>query len=98
MSKIIQNTRHKFDTAYFGWIKFEISSLQVSELKNKLDIDSNFLRFLILKTVRENTIAAKRFLHKDFRRKMHTVKKEDENALPMDKEKIDKEIDAMVAV
>jgi ribosomal protein S6 len=100
MAKITQNIRNKFDTAYFGWVKFEINPDKVLELKKKLDIDPNFIRFLILKTVRENTIAAKRFIHKDSRRKMPTIKKEGENEtiVPINKEEIDKEIDAMVAV
>ncbi|MCM2338846.1 MAG: 30S ribosomal protein S6 [Burkholderiales bacterium] len=99
MTKVIQNIRNKFDTAYFGWVKFEMSPDKVLELKKKLDLDVNFLRFLILKTIRENTIAAKRFVHKDSRRKTTSSKKEGENetVLPIDKEEIDKEIDAMVA-
>ena len=100
MSKVVQNVRSKFDTAYFGWVKFGINPEKVLELKKKLDVDPNFIRFLILKTVRENTIAAKRFMHKDLRRKMPIGKKEGENEtpLPIDKEEIDKEIDAMIAV
>ena len=100
MVKVFQNIRNKFDTAYFGWVKFEMDASKVLELKKKLDLDPNFIRFLILKTVRENTIAAKRFIHKDARRKTTTLKKEGEGeaSLPIDKEEIDKEIDAMVAV
>ncbi len=99
MLKVTQNVRNKFDSAYFGWVKFEINPEKVLELKKKLDIDPNFIRFLILKTVRENTIAAKRFVHRDSRRKILTSKKEGENEvpLPINKEEIDKEIDAMVA-
>ena len=100
MHKVVQNVRSKFDTAYFGWIKFEVSPEKVLELKKKLDLDPNFIRFLTLKTVRENTIAAKRFIHKDLRRKTPTMKKDGENeaVAPIDKEEIDKEIDAMVSV
>lgn len=100
MLKVTQNVRNKFDSAYFGWVKFEINPEKVLELKKKLDVDPNFIRFLILKTIRENTIAAKRFVHRDSRRKMSTPKKEGENEvpLPFNKEEIDKEIDAMVAV
>ena len=62
MVKIVANLRNKFKTAYFGWIKFTMSSDKVLELKRHLDRDNNFIRFLILKTVKENTIAAKRFV------------------------------------
>ncbi|PIP68898.1 hypothetical protein CO033_00835 [Candidatus Nomurabacteria bacterium CG_4_9_14_0_2_um_filter_32_10] len=100
MYKVTQNVRNKFDTAYFGWVKFGMSADKIGELKKKLDIDSNFIRFLILKTVKENTIATKRFIHRDSRRKMPILKKEGENtaSLPIDKEEIDKEIEAMVAI
>ena len=98
MLKVTQNVRNRFDTAYFGWVKFEMGSDKILELKKKVDLDPNFIRFLILKTVKENTIAAKRFIHKDFKRKTSTKKDgENEEVLPIDKEEIDKEIEAMVA-
>ena len=96
MSKVHQNVKSKFDTAYFGWIKFAIDPEKILELKKKLELDPNFIRFLILKTVRENTIAGRRFVNRDLKRKT-TVKKEGENEAPLDREEIDKEIEAMVA-
>jgi ribosomal protein S6 len=100
MVKVVANARHKFNTAYFGWIKFAMDSDKVLELKKKLDLDGNIIRFLILKTVKENTIAAKRFIGGDAtRRKIRFEKKENaEMAVPINKEEIDKEIDAMVAI
>jgi ribosomal protein S6 len=99
MVKVVSNVRNKFNTAYFGWIKFTMDSDKVLELKKKLDLDPNFIRFLILKTVKENTIAAKRFVRGEIHRKPKTLKNENnEVAVPINKEEIDKEIDAMVAV
>ncbi|OIO30051.1 hypothetical protein COX93_01950 [Candidatus Nomurabacteria bacterium CG_4_10_14_0_2_um_filter_30_12] len=98
MLKVTQNVRNRFDTAYFGWVKFEMGSDKILELKKKVDLDPNFIRFLILKTVKENTIAAKRFIHKDFKRKTSTKKDgENEEVVSINKEEIDKEIEAMVA-
>jgi len=98
MVKVISNIRNKFNTAYFGWVKFTMDSGKVLELKKKLDLDPNFIRFLILKTVKENTIAAKRFVRGDMAHRRPTMKKpDDENAVPINKEEIDKEIDALVA-
>ena len=99
MTKIIANVRHKFSNAYFGWVKFEMSSEKVLELKKKLDLDPNFIRFLIVKTVKENTVAAKRFVHRDsIRRKTPSIRKEgEESAMPINKEEIDKEIEALIA-
>ncbi|MFA5841267.1 MAG: 30S ribosomal protein S6 [Candidatus Paceibacterota bacterium] len=99
MVKVISNIRNKFKSAYFGWVKFTMDSDKVLELKKKLDLDSTVVRFLILKTVKENTIAAKRFVRGEIaHRKPKTEKGEDEVVVPINKEEIDKEIDAMVAV
>ncbi len=100
MIKVVANLRHKFKTAYFGWVKFTMDSDKILELKKRLRLDPNFIRFLILKTVKENTISAKKFGHGEIiRRKIRTERGEDsKTAVPINKEEIDKEIDAMVAV
>jgi ribosomal protein S6 len=99
MSKIIANTRYKFNTAHFGWIKFIMDSENVPELKKKVDLDQNLIRFLILKIVKENTIAAKRFVRGEMHRKPRIEKSgENETVAPINKEEIDKEIDALISV
>lgn len=98
MSKVVQNVRHKFDTAYFGWIKFTMETEKVLELKKKLDLDPNLIRFLLLKTVKENTIAARRFVRPDRPLRPKAEKGEgSEVPVAINKEEIDKEIEAMVA-
>ena len=100
MLKVAQNVRNKFNSAYFGWVKFAMDSEKVLELKKKLDLDPNIIRFLILKTVRENTISSKRFIGRDSaRRRTSFIKKEGkiEETVPINKEEVDKQIDAMVA-
>ena len=99
MVKVVSNVRNKFNTGYFGWIKFTMDSDKVLELKKKLDLDSNFIRFLILKTVKENTIAAKRFVRGDMHGRKPRVEKSSDNetVVPINKEEIDKEIDALIA-
>ena len=97
MTKVITNVRHKWNTAYFGWIKFTMATDKVLELKKKLDLDPNFVRFLILKTIKENTIATKRFIRADHSRRPKTAKSENaEVATPINNEEIDKEIDALI--
>ncbi|MEI7765388.1 MAG: 30S ribosomal protein S6 [bacterium] len=100
MQKTVQNVRSKYSTGYFGWMKFYMSAEKIISLKKKLDLDSKIIRFLVLKTVKENTIAAKRFVHKDIapRKKAPVVKgAESEEEVEINKEEIDKEIDAMIA-
>ena len=48
MVKVVANVSSKFNTAYFGWIKFTMDSNKVLELKKKLDLDTKIIRFLIL--------------------------------------------------
>ncbi len=97
MTKVIDNVKNKFNTGYFGWTKFTMEADKVLKLKKKLDFDKNIIRFLILKTVKENTIAAKRFTRGDVRRKSSVRKIEStEPAIPINKEEIDKEIDALI--
>ncbi|MCE9549181.1 30S ribosomal protein S6 [Candidatus Nomurabacteria bacterium] len=101
MVKVVTNVRNKFNTAYFGWVKFYMKPEKVLELKAKLDLDPEFVRFLITKTVKENTIAAKRFVRDDMSHRKAPAAKKDKDAGPapeINKEEIDKEIDAMVAV
>ncbi len=101
MVKVVSNVRNKYANAYFGWVKFTMESDKVLELKKKLDLDPLIVRFLILKTVKENTIAAKRFVGREgaHRRVQSTHKPvEGVEAVPINKEEIDKEIEAMIAV
>lgn len=98
MVKVVANVRNKFGSAYFGWIKFTMDSDKVLEMKKKLDLDTTVIRFLILKTVKENTIASKRFVRSDAtHRRTKIEKNENETVVLINKEEIDKEIDAMVS-
>lgn len=59
--KTVEHKNKRFDEAYFGWIKFEGSPAGIAELEEGLKKDENVLRYLIVKTVRENTFIAKKF-------------------------------------
>ena len=98
IQKVTANVRSKFSNAYFGWIKFEMDSENILELKKQLDLRPDFIRFLIVKTVKENTISAKRFIHRDtYRRRALHKEESGESILPINKDEIDKEIEALVA-
>jgi len=59
--KTVEHKNKRFDQAYFGWIKFEGSPAGIAELEEGLKKDENILRYLIVKTIRENTFIAKKF-------------------------------------
>jgi len=98
MTKVIENVKVKYDSAYFGWIKFEMDTEKLVELKKQLDLNPDLIRFLITKTVKESTLAPKKFAGGGGSRFRNGVgrREEKKEEAPIDKEEIDKEIDAMV--
>jgi len=84
MLKVYKNVRSKYDTAYFGWIKFTMDSQKLLELKKKLDLDPNIIRHLMIKTVKENTIAARRFVHRDMIRRRPPTKTDGSPEVPVE--------------
>ena len=101
MTKVIQTTRHKCVTGYFGWIKFALTAEGILSVKKTLDADDTILRYLITKTVRENTLLNGKMLFKsgDEEKKTEFSNVEPELALPESSpEEIDKSIDELVIV
>ena len=105
MVKAVGPARNKFDTAYFGWIKFEAPKETVVELDKALKASDSIIRHLIVKTVRENTIYGPKILaeeKKDARdaAARDEVKPEGREVKdvkpPMTPEELDKSIDKLV--
>jgi ribosomal protein S6 len=96
MSRSINNKKQKFSYGYFGWVKFECSTMEAKVLKDMLDKNEKLVRYLLIKTVRENTMSIKRsFMRQDGGRKKIAPKSE-EASEKIDETVIDKEIDALV--
>lgn len=97
MLKIISTTRHKVDQGYFGWIKFEMEPEKVLSVKQAIDAKDNIVRFMIIKTVRENTLLNGKMM---FRKEDKTKKTDDgtvDEVLPdINPEELDKSIDDLV--
>jgi ribosomal protein S6 len=103
MVKVVGPNRHKFDTAYFGWVKFEADASAVAEVKKAMDASDKVIRHLIVKTVRENTLYGEKFAEEE-RKKAETERadkadKADKaaSAKPHVPEATDKAIDKLVA-
>ncbi|MFA6608584.1 MAG: 30S ribosomal protein S6 [Candidatus Paceibacterota bacterium] len=60
MTRVVNNINVRFSEGYFGWIKFEMDAEKVKELEKGLKADNQIVRYLIVKTVRENTVFTKR--------------------------------------
>ncbi len=96
MTKVISNKNTYFTNGYFGWMKFECDPAQAVKLGEELKRHEKLIRFLLIKTVRENTMASKRPFNARQDSKRRPGKKDDEPKVEINKEEIDREIDALV--
>jgi len=96
MTRSIENKKQKFSYGYFGWVKFECTANQARVIKEALDKNEKLVRFLMIKTVRENTMSVKRTYNKQDGGKRHSTPRVKEESVPINEEVIDKEIDALV--
>jgi len=95
MARSINNKKQKFSYGYFGWVKFESTTAQAKIIKELLDKNEKLVRYLMIRTVRENTMSVKRAYGKQDGSKRRPTQKHDE-AAPINEEVIDKEIEALV--
>lgn len=56
MERMSGGVKQKYDRAYFGWIKFEMAPESAPLFKKEIDEKEEILRFMIIQTVRENTM------------------------------------------
>ena len=93
----------KYDKAYFGWIKFVTYPDRLSELKEELSFNKDIIRYMIIKTVREDTRAQ---LEQEAIQKLDEVKTEaasniqnqgGDNGEDLSDEEIDKVVEELLA-
>jgi ribosomal protein S6 len=60
MIRVQNNVNVRFNEGYFGWVKFELDADKVKNLEKGIKLDEQVVRYLIVKTVRENTVFTKR--------------------------------------
>lgn len=98
IEKKIDNKKETYTKSYFGWIKFELSAENLLSLKTKLETMHVIVRFLLIKTVKENTLAPKKIVQKiDTGATGKRDKRIKDPIVPIDKAEVDREIDALVA-
>lgn len=96
ISKRIEIKNVSFNKAFFGWVKFEIERDQIVALESKIKTLPNILRFILIKTVRENTMHTPKVpLFKKDSPKEDIISEPIEKA-PVSEEDIDKSIDELV--
>jgi ribosomal protein S6 len=93
MTKVIGSKRDKYDTGYFGWIKFEVAGSVAPLIKTQLDKNPHILRFMVINTVRENTFIGQKVIFKDEVAKETTGAEEEPK---VSEEELDKTIENLV--
>ena len=102
MTKAISGKKQKFDDGYFGWIKFEGNSEMITSVKDELDKFENILRYLLIITVKENTMMPSKLGKFSFDKKNESGdkkkddKKEDKGAKDTKEDKKVKKVDEKV--
>ena len=101
IKKAFGGTYKVFDKAYFGFIKFEFGEDgDVRNIDLGMKNNESVLRYLVIKTVRENTMYSPKitvYSDKDAKIKTFKVEKTDKDEKPASIEEIDKSIDALVS-
>jgi ribosomal protein S6 len=87
--------KQKFNKTYFGWVKFESNSSLMGKIKKALEGEKEILRFILVKTVRENTIYHPKF-SKPKREERETSIERGGEMKEVSEEEIDKSIEALV--
>lgn len=91
--KEIENKNRKFRNSFFGWIKFDLDPSLLDEFKAGLDKNLSMLRYILIRTVRESTLAVPKLAHKGMPRR---TAPDAEAGAPMDEVAVDKKIDEMI--
>lgn len=100
MTKVIENKRSEFDKGYFGWIKFAIQPDAIAGIKQVADGHSNMLRYIIISTVREDTIVGDLpglTERSDEEKEVKKPKQEAKAEAEVDEKKLDQQIDDLVS-
>ena len=64
MKKSATGQNLRFTNAYFGWIKFEVSSGSIPAIQAALEKNENVLRSMVIGTVKENTLYTQRVAYR----------------------------------
>ena len=95
MERRVGSKNEKYSKAHFGWIKFEVSPEAIGAIKAVLDNNNKIIRFLIIKTVRNNTLVTKKALRAGENGKKKSAD-ENEPVAAMSEEELDKTIEGLV--
>ncbi len=98
MVKVVSTERQKYGRGYFGWIKFEGEAATLEAVKKVLDLSPTMLRYMIVKTVRENTLLNGKMVLRQEEREEVMAEEAIEGDVPLEVPEVDKAIDELAIV
>jgi ribosomal protein S6 len=96
MVKVIDNKKIPFESASFGWIKFEAEGGVVEEVKTSVEATPSMLRALLTQTLKDDTLTNKRpavQAMEEAEKLAREVKNETAKPVKVVKEVVDTELD-----
>lgn len=96
IAKVIKGDKKVSVEAYFGWIKFEVSGDKIEAFKKEMEKMDNIIRFLVIGTVKENTLYGAKFVSDKEAKREQKLEKKDEVKEEINEEELDKSIDDLV--
>ena len=100
MTTLEKAVKVDYDTAHFGWLKFESSSEAADELTAALKANKSILRSIVFRTVREDTRAKiKAPTLREVKREtpVHKPKRIEEVSAPVSEVDLDKALEGLTA-
>ena len=62
MVRVIKNANNRFDTGYFGWIKFEMDPSLLATFEKNIKLDEDVIRYLAIKADRDLDVFTRKAL------------------------------------
>lgn len=97
MVKPVGTRNERFKSAYFGWVKFESMPDGAVELKKVFDLSPSVLRFILIKTVREDTVSYAKREEEAQAQEAERLAAVESAGVASSGEELDKSIDELVA-
>ncbi len=64
MLRVIKNVNNRFDTGFFGWIKFELDPASLAKVEKMFKLDEDVIRYIAVKADRDINIYTKKVVEK----------------------------------
>lgn len=96
MTHEMKEEKKEFDSAYFGWVKFEAKPGIIPLIQDELRKNENIIRFILVKTVREDTMSRPVSPARQEEKRRSRRSREEEGKEEISEEEVDKAIEEML--